>query len=58
MDYQDYIPDAIELVDGFEINNEADWRQAVLEQARTLAGIDLELRADIPVFSPYLALQF
>jgi hypothetical protein len=57
MDYQDYIPDAIELVDSWELD-ETDWRQAVINQARILAGMDSEPRADIPVFSPYLALQF
>ncbi len=58
MDYQDYIPDAIELVDNFELDNDEDWRQAVLDQARIFAGMDLEPWTDIPVFSPYLALQF
>ncbi len=59
MDYQDYIPDAIELVDSFDLDGEADWRQAVINQTRILAGMDSEPRwADIPVFSPYLALRF
>jgi hypothetical protein len=57
MDYQDYIPDAIELVDSWELD-ETDWRQAVINQARILAGMDSEPRADISIFSPYLALQF
>ncbi len=57
MDYQDYIPDAIELVDSWELD-ETDWRQAVINQARILAGMDSVPQADIPVFSPYLALQF
>ena len=58
MDYQDYIPDAIELVDSFDLDGEADWRQAVINEAHKLARIDLEPWTDIPVFSPYLALQF
>ena len=57
MDYQDYIPDAIELVDSWELDD-TDWRQAVINQARLLASMASEPGADIPVFSPYLALQF
>ena len=57
MDYQDFIPDAIELVDSWELDD-TDWRQAVISQARILASMDSEPGADIPVFSPYPALQF
>ena len=57
MTIENYIPDAIELVDSWELD-ETDWRQAVINQARILAGMDSEPRADISIFSPYLALQF
>ena len=58
MNYHDYIPDAIELVNSFDLDDEANWRQAVINEARKLASMDMEPWTDIPVFSPYLTLQF
>jgi len=55
--YQDYIQDAIELVDTFDIP-ESDWAEAVNAQARLMAGLNLEPSTDIPVTSPYHALRF
>jgi hypothetical protein len=55
--YEDYIQDAIELVNTWEVS-EADWAQAVNDQARIMAGLNLEPSTDIPVTSPYHALRF
>lgn len=55
--YQDYIPDAVESVNAFELP-ESEWRQAVLDQAHLMAGDHLELSGDLPAHSPYLPLQF
>ena len=57
MTIEDYIQDAIELVDAWEVP-ESDWANAVNDQARIMAGMDLELFSDIPVTSPYHALRF
>ena len=54
---EDYIQDAIELVDAWEVP-ESDWANAVNDQARIMAGMDLELISDIPVTSPYHVLRF
>jgi hypothetical protein len=57
MDYEDYIQDAINLVDAWEIS-EDDWATAVNNQARIMAGLNLEPCTDIPATSPYHALRF
>jgi hypothetical protein len=57
MNYEDYIQDAINLIDAWEVP-EADWATAVNEQARIMAGLNLEPSTDIPVTSPYHALRF
>jgi hypothetical protein len=57
MNYEDYIQDAIELVNAWEIP-EIDWATAVNDQARIMAGLNLEPSIDIPATSPYHALRF
>ena len=39
MHYENYLPDAIELVSAWDIPDE-DFAQAVNEQARLMAGVD------------------
>ena len=57
MTIEDYIQDAIELIDAWEVP-ESDWADAVNNQARLMAGMDLEPNNDIPITSPYHALRF
>ena len=57
MTIEDYIQDAIELVDAWEVP-ESDWADAVINQARRMAGMELEPNNDIPITSPYHALRF
>ena len=57
MTIEDYIQDAIELIDAWEVP-ESDWADAVNNQARLMAGMNLEPNNDIPITSPYHALRF
>ena len=57
MDIEDYIQDAIDLVDVWDIPEE-DFAQAVNQQARIMAGLGLEPSTDIPADSPYSSLHF
>jgi hypothetical protein len=57
MTIEDYIQDAIELIDSWEVP-ESDWADAASDKARLMAGIDPETNNDIPVTSPYHALRF
>jgi hypothetical protein len=57
MTIEDYIQDAIELIDAWEVP-ESDWADVVNDQARLMAGMNLEPSNDIPVTSPYRALRF
>ena len=57
MDFEDYIQDAIALVDCWDPPAE-DFAQAVNDQARLMAGMGLEPSTDIPVDSPYSSLRF
>ena len=57
MDIEDYIQDAIDLVDVWDIPEE-DFAQAVNQQARIMAGLGLEPSTDIPADSPYSLLCF
>ncbi len=57
MDIQDYIQDAISLVDSWGLPEE-DFAQAVNEQARLMCGLGLEPSTDIPADSPYSSLRF
>jgi hypothetical protein len=54
---EDFIQDAIDQVDAWDIPD-CDWAEAVNNQARLMAGLNLEPSNDIPVSSPYLALRF
>ena len=55
--FEDFIQDAIELVDAWEVP-EDDWATAVNDQARIMAGLNLEPSTEIPATSPYHALRF
>ena len=55
--YQDYIPEAVEAVNAWELPEE-EWRQAVIDQAHLMAGDHLEPSSDLPLTSPYAALRF
>ena len=57
MDYQQYLQDAIELVEAWEVPEE-DFAQAVNDQARLMCGSNLEHSSDLPLTSPYAALRF
>ena len=57
MDIQDYISDAIAMVDSWDLPEE-DFAQAVNDQAKLMAGMGLELRTDTPSDSPYSSLRF
>ena len=57
MDYEYYIPDALEMVSAWEISEE-DFSHTVNDQARLMAGMNLELSSDLPTCSPYAALRF
>jgi hypothetical protein len=57
MNYENYIQDAIDLVNAWEIS-ESEWAEAVNDQARIMAGLYLEPSIEIPPTSPYHALRF
>ena len=57
MNYEDYLQDAIELVNAWEIPEE-DFAQAVNDQAHLMCGRNLEISNDLPFYSPYAALRF
>jgi hypothetical protein len=57
MNYEDYLQDAIELVNAWEIPEE-DFAQAVNDQARLMCGINLEISSNLPSPSPYASLRF
>ena len=58
MDIQDYIQDAISLVDSWGLRDAEEFTQAVDVQARLMAGLGLEPSTDIPADSPYSTLRF
>ena len=55
--YEDYIPDALEIVSAWEVLEE-DFANAVNEQARIMAGLGMEPSQEILFTNPYFALQF
>lgn len=55
--YEDYIPDALEMVSAWEVSPE-EFSQAVNEQARIMAGLYLEPSSDSALTSPYVPLRF
>jgi len=57
VDISDYLQDAIDLVDAWEVP-EQDFAQAVNDQARLMCGLNLEPSSDLPQNSPYAALRF
>ena len=57
MDYEIYLPDAVDMVSAWEICEE-DFAQAVNDQARLMAGMDLEPRHYIPEAQPFASLRF
>ena len=57
MDIEDYIQDAILLVDSWDLPEE-DFAQAVNDQARLMAGLGLEPNREYPADCPYSTLRF
>ena len=57
MTIEDYIEDALAQVNTWELPEE-NFAQAVNDQARLMAGMELEPSTNIPATSPYHALQF
>jgi len=57
MDIQDYIQDAISMVDSWGLAEE-EFSQAVNDQARLMAGLGLEISTGLPADSPYSSLRF
>jgi hypothetical protein len=57
MTIEDYIEDALAQVNTWELP-EKDFTQAVNDQARLMAGMDLESFSDPDFTSPYTPLQF
>ncbi len=57
MDIEDYLHDAIELVDAWGLP-EQEFAQAVNDQARLMCGLNLEPSTDLPHASPYASLRF
>jgi hypothetical protein len=57
MNHENYINEALEIVSAWEVPEE-DFAQVVNDQARLMAGMDLELSGDPAVTSPYSPLQF
>ena len=55
--YEDYIPDALEMVSAWEVSPE-EFSDAVNEQARIMAGLYLEHSSDSVLASPYIPLRF
>ena len=57
MDYSEYLQDAIDLVDAWEIPEE-DFAQVVNEQARLMCGLALEPSIYNPTERPFVPLRF
>jgi hypothetical protein len=55
--FEDYLRDAIAMVDAWEVPEE-DFAQAVNDQARMMAGMQLEVSRFTDDASPYSPLQF
>jgi hypothetical protein len=55
MTYENYIAEALEIVAAWELPPEA-FAQAVDDQARIMAGTDLDPCFDTPLENPYLPL--
>jgi hypothetical protein len=57
-DYEDYIPDALEMVTAWEIPEE-DFSRVVKDQARLMAGLHLEPSEDFHQYDlPLASLRF
>ena len=57
MDIEDYIQDAISMVDSWDLPEE-EFSLAVNQQARLMAGMGLEPRTDNPAEGTYSSLHF
>jgi hypothetical protein len=57
MEYQHYIAEALDTVSAWEIPEE-DFARTVNDQAKIMAGMDLELSGLDDYGSPYIPLQF
>ena len=57
MNTEDYIPEALAIVAGWEVEAE-EFAQAVNDQARLMAGLYIEAPVEPPEQSPYASLRF
>ena len=57
MEYQHYIAVALEMISAWELPEE-DFARTVNDQAKIIAGMDLELSSLDDYGSPYTPLQF
>jgi hypothetical protein len=57
MDLEDYIEDALAMVSAWEVPEE-DFAQTVNDQARLMAGFDLEPALNTTSIGPYAQLVF
>ena len=57
MEYEYYIPEALEMVSAWDLA-ESEFTDAVNAQARLMSGQGLELSSDNAMPSPYAALRF
>jgi hypothetical protein len=57
MDYTDYLEDAIAQVDAWNLP-EAEFAEALHNQAKFLAGQDIEQAVDANGINPYVSLRF
>ena len=53
----DDFTDALDIVTAWQVPEE-DFAQIVNEQARLMAGVDMEPSTDIPATNPYTVLRF
>ena len=57
MNYEDYITEALDIVNSWEVPEE-EFAQVVNDQARLMCGMNLEPSSDLPLCSPSVALRF
>lgn len=56
MYYETYLSEALEIVSGWEVRPE-DFSRVVNDQAKIMAGLDLDPLADTPLDNPFESLQ-
>ena len=57
MYYETYLSEALEIVSAWEVRPE-DFSRVVNDQAKIMAGLDLDPLADTPLDNPFEPLQF